>query len=95
MNTENTRAVVTSNKIAHKNVDLINVLWNCDSSKRHDTAGLFIISPGQLPLHNKREEGDEMKELRTWLLNYKWGVLFLKCRMEIETLKLPCFLMVG
>lgn len=45
VNTENMRAILTSDKTGHKNVDLINVLWSCDPSKRHDTAaGLFIIS---------------------------------------------------
>lgn len=102
VNTENRRAAITSNKIGHKNVDLINILWSCDPSKRHDTAAeLFIISLvslgnlGQLPVHNRHEKGDEMEELRTWLLNFKWGVLFLKWRMEIQTFKLPCLLMVG
>lgn len=45
VNTENMKAILTSNKTGHKNVDLINVLWSCDPSKGRDTtAGLFIIS---------------------------------------------------
>lgn len=52
-------------------------------------------NPGQLPVHNRHEKGDEMKELRTWLLNYKWGLLYLEWRIEIQTFKLLCLLTVG
>lgn len=52
--------------------------------------------PVQLPVHNRHEKRDGMDELRTWLLNYyKWGVLFLEWRVEVQTFKLPCHLMVG
>lgn len=52
-------------------------------------------NPGLLPVHNRHEKGDDMEELRTWLLSYKWGILFLEWRMEIQTFKLPGLLMVG